>query len=636
MQEGSGTFNDSTLLASIIIIAFILVSSDYLNLIREREANIVETKEAPKDQQPSSLRSYSSKEGNYYSSSKINVFYNLYIANEHEEERVKGIIAEQLSSLIPGVHNNAWITSIGHQPSDDDITNAKVVKHLSEGDEGETLHAMWQYCLDNPHHDTKVVYLHSKGSFHDSDKNTHLRRFITKSALSQECADLPDQCDVCSSRMSPLPHPHVSGNMWLARCDYIAKLVNPLFKREGKYEKYAWNNSDKGYGRFFYEHWIHMHPTVRPCDVYPDAAFTYGYDNIPEGEFERNVQMAPRFDFYTFTPRKFAPEAKEPYLETMLSEFALFYNRRPDKSSWWGWNFFSDHDDESSLLLSPSLNKLRSQPSKINVFYNLYIANEHEEERVKGIIAEQLSSLIPGVHNNAWITSIGHQPSDDDITNAKVVKHLSEGDEGETLHAMWQYCLDNPHHDTKVVYLHSKGSFHDSDKNTHLRRFITKSALSQECADLPDQCDVCSSRMSPLPHPHVSGNMWLARCDYIAKLVNPLFKREGKYEKYAWNNSDKGYGRFFYEHWIHMHPTVRPCDVYPDAAFTYGYDNIPEGEFERNVQMAPRFDFYTFTPRKFAPEAKEPYLETMLSEFALFYNRRPDKSSWWGWNFFSD
>ena len=337
MQKGNGTRHDK-LLASLVIIAFILVCSDYLGFVREREASLVDI-QVPEG--PSSLlRSNSNKKDNLGSSSKINIFYNLYIASENEEERVKGIVAEQLSSLIPEVHNNVWITSIGYPLSE--IANAKVVKYLSEGDEGETLHALWEYCRSNPHHDEKVIYLHSKGSYHDSQLNRNLRRFITKSALSQECADLPDQCDVCSSRMSPLPHPHVSGNMWLARCDYIAKLVNPLFKREGKYEKYAWNNSDKGYGRFFYEHWIHMHPTVRPCDVYPDAAFTYGYDNIPEGEFERNVQMAPRFDFYTFTPRKFAPEAKEPYLETMLSEFALFYNRRPDKSSWWGWNFFSD------------------------------------------------------------------------------------------------------------------------------------------------------------------------------------------------------------------------------------------------------------------------------------------------------
>ena len=48
-------------------------------------------------------------------------------------------------------------------------------------------------------------------------------------ALSKECAMMPeDTCNVCSSRFSPVPHPHTSGNMWLARCDYIKKLIDPL------------------------------------------------------------------------------------------------------------------------------------------------------------------------------------------------------------------------------------------------------------------------------------------------------------------------------------------------------------------------------------------------------------------------
>ena len=95
------------------------------------------------------------------------------------------------------------------------------MQHYPEGGEDLTYHVLWNYCRNNPYHNAKVVYLHSKGSFHDSSQNTDLRKFITNSALSKECANLPDQCDVCSYRMSPFPYPHTSGNMWLARCDYV-------------------------------------------------------------------------------------------------------------------------------------------------------------------------------------------------------------------------------------------------------------------------------------------------------------------------------------------------------------------------------------------------------------------------------
>lgn len=42
---------------------------------------------------------------------------------------------------------------------------------------------------------------------------------------------------ICSSRMSPLPHPHTSGNMWLAKCDYISQLIDPKALSEGTLPK---------------------------------------------------------------------------------------------------------------------------------------------------------------------------------------------------------------------------------------------------------------------------------------------------------------------------------------------------------------------------------------------------------------
>lgn len=149
--------------------------------------------------------------------------------------------------------------------------------------------------------------------------------------------------------------------------------------------------------------------------------------------------------------------------------------------------------------------------SKIHVFYNLYTSSAEDEERVRNIVQEQLQHLNPSLHDatNVTITSIGH-PLPSIPYNHTISIHHNQGSEFLTLHSLWEYCKRHKHSATKVIYLHSKGSYHPHKQNDLLRDFLTKGALSEECANLPESCNVCSSRMSPLPHPHTAGNMWLA------------------------------------------------------------------------------------------------------------------------------
>jgi len=218
---------------------------------------------------------------------------------------VQLIVDEQLSNLDPGVHIQQ-ITSIGYRLPN--IPDATVRERYKNGSDVLTLHALWDYCKKHNNADTKVVYLHSKGSYHDKLGNAKLRRFLTKGALSKECSNLPNNCNVCSSHMSPLPHPHVPGNMWLARCDYVATLLDPNSQAEGKLIiNFNAGNPCKGWGRFFLEHWIHSHPSVMPCDLYPGKEYTWAYNNIPDVNFPMDLQMAPRFDlnvYNTFTVSK--------------------------------------------------------------------------------------------------------------------------------------------------------------------------------------------------------------------------------------------------------------------------------------------------------------------------------------------
>ena len=167
-------------------------------------------------------------------------------------------------------------------------------------------------------------------------------------------------------------------------------------------------------------------------------------------------------------------------------------------------------------------------PTTIPIFYNLFIEKDTDIPRVSNFVRDQfLEFMKPGIHGPIFINSIGAVSALSELPwpptiNATLMNHYKQGDEVNTLQELWAYCSrDDTHPEQKVVYLHSKGSFHWNKANEKLRVYLTKGALSEECSNMPDTCNVCSSRMSPMPHPHTSGNMWLSRCEYVRKLIEP-------------------------------------------------------------------------------------------------------------------
>ena len=213
---------------------------------------------------------------------------------------MKNIVKEQLSQLLHPEQYGIFVRSIG---APFEIENTTLIRHDTTGNEAETLALLWQYCKDHPNpadESANVVYLHSKGSFHPSRRNDKYRRFLTRGALSQECANLTssDPCNVCPSQMLPAPHPHTPGNMWLAKCDYVQKLINPMMFQEKMRQFFGKNGPDScvGTGRYAAEHWIHSHPSVMPCDLFNDTSYVWGYRNIPNHDFEIVLKAAPRFD----------------------------------------------------------------------------------------------------------------------------------------------------------------------------------------------------------------------------------------------------------------------------------------------------------------------------------------------------
>ena len=203
-----------------------------------------------------------------------------------------------------------------------------------------------------------------------------------------------------------LPTPS-SGNMWLAKCDYIANLIDPanfsvamdsvypchenLLHNKTILDKLEMRNglhmSCYGLGRFAAEHWVHSHPRVRICDLYKNKSFVWGYEGLPDRPnrtrandrrtqnsihhtlvedvtgYDFQVSPAPRFqDLRTYKLRPLQ-EVCPQTLEDRFREYQILYGESPDLSNltdvsmtWWGWNVSNfrrillDHDNLNTTI----------------------------------------------------------------------------------------------------------------------------------------------------------------------------------------------------------------------------------------------------------------------------------------------
>ena len=320
---------------------------------------------------------------------KIPVFYNLYIASPNDIPRVTKLMVEQFEYLLQ-VHDPIYIYSYGNGTRDwQNVTdhlakaarhnnrttalanNNKIVhaRHADTGGERETLYQLWNYCRhqNNSNH-RSVVYLHSKGSFHDMPANRHIRRFDTMGTLHRDCAaaaaaamsstTTQHHCNLCAARFSPLPHPHVPGNMWQADCAYIQQLYNPLHFQDAMEHVTKWHRRNDfdwavGRNRHAYEHWVGSHPTLQPCDMYVKDDYVWGYgivsNFVPE---DFHIAPAPRFSQAQYQPNPTWWRGSS--LDFRLAEYRALYHHHnnattpmPDEH-WWGWKFFANNNDNDT------------------------------------------------------------------------------------------------------------------------------------------------------------------------------------------------------------------------------------------------------------------------------------------------
>jgi hypothetical protein len=248
------------------------------------------------------------------------------------------------------------------------------------------------------------------------------------------------------------------------------------------------------------------------------------------------------------------------------------------------------------------------------VFYNIYVSDQGEHLRDHGlaIVKEQLQQVQLSRNDQRsrpsvpiYYNLIGNNVTADVQRicrelglPCRLVQYSREGDEGNTLDRLFDYCLDNP--TAIVTYLHDKGSYHPKTENDDLRFLSTRAVLSKECQVGWDdeqgksQCNICGARFSFVPHLHYPGNMFTARCSYLGGLVRPTdFPARMRAMVDAIRGEDGpagfdmdalhvdrfphqiGLGRFAYEHWATSHPDVQPCDVYP-GPYRSGYVKVPK------------------------------------------------------------
>lgn len=303
----------------------------------------------------------------------VAVFYNLFVdpdANDTEVSRVKSLVREQLTLKQPW--HKIYVNSIGLQVDAilEGVPDTTLLQHTLEGSEMVTLRSVYDYCRQHP--ERKVAYLHSKGSYHPRPENEALRQFLTRGVLSKIWSETEaSQCSVGSSRFSPTPHPHTSGNMWLAQCSYVKELIPPdAFTERMAQVEHLTNSSNAacvGSRRFAAEHWIHSHPSVKPCDLYTNTDFQWGYSELTSdsgtnhGDFV--LQAAPRVSWKA--TKVGCMNIFGMHLRHRLAEYKFLYGLLPD-ASWWGWKLWHEEFKDLFNGTIPSVNdtSIRLVPMK--------------------------------------------------------------------------------------------------------------------------------------------------------------------------------------------------------------------------------------------------------------------------------
>ena len=162
--------------------------------------------------------------------------------------------------------------------------------------------------------------------------------------------------------------------------------------------------------------------------------------------------------------------------------FGAFCSNRVSVSqclaSWHGFAFLLAHLVKMCLACC-------QKATKVVIFYHLWLRGPTDTLRVAAIAREQLSLVNPK-RQHVLISSLGPLKNiaiaDLDLP-AEVEKQAQlssyvDGGEDVTLHRIWSFCKDADPSQV-VAYLHSKGSYSNTENNTRLRKYCAFRRMSE-------------------------------------------------------------------------------------------------------------------------------------------------------------
>jgi len=269
----------------------------------------------------------------------------------------------------------------------------------------------------------------------------------------------------------------------------------------------------------------------------------------------------------------------------------------------------------SSLSLSSTTKYNLAKDADLLIFYNLYIPQDSEGiTNAINVIKDQMEQIslvllrIEGSNDGrskldkrgvVLYNLIGNEDAfpTKEMANlchklhprleCQLLQYYSDASEAVTLQDVHDFChsdIAKDENQTRVVYLHSKGSYHSQNENHIWRRHMTDAVLHPDCLNPPDdRCDVCGAQFYIKYAIMFPGNMWTAKCSYIRKLLPPN-DNDGEYERRKeeavkrflmldlWgvlaatldtsNVEHFGLDRYAWEHWIASSPHIQPCEVH--------------------------------------------------------------------------
>lgn len=215
---------------------------------------------------------------------------------------------------------------------------------------------------------------------------------------------------------------------------------------------------------------------------------------------------------------------------------------------------------------------------KVAAFYNAYCDGETFDEIIKEQVSMIKDSGLIDKLDIVYYATMGKKGENYTIANDKF-KHVThygdKGSEVQTLSLLHQFCAAST--DSKVLYFHNKGSYHNDSNNAELRQVLDCFNLNPSCIDALDTHDTCGWRISPMPHPHYPGNFWWATCKYITSLVDPLSSANNDTFIDVSSTLTECIGsqtRHFAEAWVGSSPSLHPADCMSsevDNSYLYGY-----------------------------------------------------------------